>query len=301
MIVGNQSVQDMMHTLIQKIKETRVVSAPFVIFHGPEHIGKSSFALELAQELVGPFGYGDILHIKDLSQVIGKKHALKVEAGDDIEIDGSQTYEDLGAREIREWMAKTSVGEYKVLILENIERMTPSAANAFLKYFEEPYPRTLILATTRNRGELLDTIVSRALLIAFNYVKDDEVERLFQKKYPDMLPTKLHALVDLAGGSPGFVITLMAKDKETITDLQDSVMRFIAIHKQWPDLVGIFRLLSEMNSKGYIGVFLDTLLYHYERESNYKMINQLIQTRKRIDANVSVENALFSFALHNID
>ncbi len=301
MIVGNQSVQEMMHAFIEKIKSAKAVSAPFVIFHGPEHVGKSTLALELAQELVWPFGQSDILHIKDLSHVTGKKHTLKVEAGDDIELDNGSKYEDLGAREIREWMAKSAIGEYKVLILENIERMTASAANAFLKYFEEPYPRTLIIATTRNKGELLDTIVSRALLIAFNYVKDNEVDKLFEKKYPEIPETKRQALVDLAGWSPGFVITLMGKDKEMITDLQDSILRFVSLHQQGASLVNVFRLLTEMNGKWYIGVFLDTLLYHYEREGNYKMINELILTRKRIDANVSVENVLFNFALHNVE
>ena len=144
-------MQEIMRDYIQQVKATGKVSAPFVVFHGPAHIGKSSFALDLAQELVGPFGYSDILHIKDMSHVIGKKHALKVEAGDDIEYDGGQKYEDLGAREIRDRMSKSAASEYKVLILENIERMTISAANAFLKYFEEPFPKTLIIATTRNK------------------------------------------------------------------------------------------------------------------------------------------------------
>lgn len=175
-----------------------MVKAPFIIFHGPAHIGKSSLAVDLAQELVGPFGYSDILVIKDLSQMIGKKHTLKVEAGDNIEYDG-QIYEDLGAREIRDWMSKSSVGTYKVLILENIERMTVSAANAFLKYFEEPFAKTLIIATTRNKSEVMDTILSRALLIAFNYVNDDEVKSVLERNYSDLPESKVQALVDLAG------------------------------------------------------------------------------------------------------
>jgi len=201
MIVGNKGVQETMRSYIQTIKATGKVVAPFFVFHGPDHIGKSSFALDLAQELVGPFGYSDILHIKDLSQVTGKKHALKVEAGDDIEFDG-QKYEDLGAREIREWMSRTAANEYKVLILENIERMTVSAANAFLKYFEEPFPKTVIIATTRNKSEILDTIASRALLVAFNYVKDEDVKKLLAGTYPDISEGKLEALVDLAAGRP---------------------------------------------------------------------------------------------------
>lgn len=299
MVVGNKHVQDVMREYIQNVKAAGVVSAPFIIFHGPDYIGKSTFALELAQDLVWPFGYGDILHIKDLSQVTWKKHTLKVEAGDDIELENGQKYEDLGAREIREWMSKTAMGEYKVLILENIERMTSSAANAFLKYFEEPFAKTLIIATTRNKSEMMETILSRALLIAFTYVSDAEVKALFQNAYPDTTEAKLNALVDLAAWRPWFVLTLMAKDKEMIGDLQDNVLRFIAMHQQEVSISAIFRLLSDMQKKWYVEVFLDTLLYHYEREWNYRMIAELIDTRKKLGYNISAENVLFSFALHD--
>lgn len=202
MIVGNRKVQKMMRQYIDSIRETGKITAPFLVFHGPDYIGKSTFAQELAQQLTGEFVYNDILFVRDLSQLTGKKHTLKIEAGDDITLENGQTYEDIGAREIREWMAKSSAGSYKVLILENIERMTPSAANAFLKYFEEPFPGTLIIATTKNKSELLDTIVSRALLIAFDYVSDEEVKELLQETYPDTTDARIQALVDLAAGRP---------------------------------------------------------------------------------------------------
>lgn len=63
-------------------------------------------------------------------------------------------------------------------------------------------------------------------------------------------------------------------------------------------MTGVFRLLTEMQKKGYLEVFLDTLLYHYEREQNYQMISELIETRKKLGYNISAENVLFSFALH---
>ena len=62
----------------------------------------------------------------------------------------------------------------------------------------------------------MDTIASRALLIAFNYVLDEEVKNLFASSFPDVTDIKLNALVDLAAGRPGFVLTLMRRDKEMI-------------------------------------------------------------------------------------
>lgn len=56
----------------------------------------------------------------------------------------------------------------KVVLLENIERMTIGAANAFLKTCEEPLANRIIIATTSNPSALLDTIISRAVLVKFN-------------------------------------------------------------------------------------------------------------------------------------
>lgn len=77
------------------------------------------------------------------------------------------------------------MGTYKVVLLENIERMTNAAANAFLKTFEEPLPNRLIIATTSNRDALLDTIVSRAFLIPFHIPSSTEVTKHLYDRYPE--------------------------------------------------------------------------------------------------------------------
>jgi len=45
--------------------------------------------------------------------------------------------------------------------------MTTSAANALLKSLEEPLPGRVIIASTTNYKKLLDTIISRALIVRF--------------------------------------------------------------------------------------------------------------------------------------
>jgi DNA polymerase III gamma/tau subunit len=49
--------------------------------------------------------------------------------------------------------------------------MSISAINAFLKTCEEPLPNRIILATTANKSQVLDTILSRSIMISFK-VKD---------------------------------------------------------------------------------------------------------------------------------
>jgi len=55
MIIGNEKTKDIIRTYLHDMVEPGKESSPFLLFHGPEHVGKSSFAQEMAAQLVGPF------------------------------------------------------------------------------------------------------------------------------------------------------------------------------------------------------------------------------------------------------
>ena len=69
--------------------------------------------------------------------------------------------------------------------MENIGRMTIGAMNALLKTLEEPLPGRLIVATTTNKEQLLDTILSRAFIVSFQTSSLAEIEQYLQKWYPE--------------------------------------------------------------------------------------------------------------------
>ncbi|MEI7478291.1 MAG: hypothetical protein WCJ81_07590 [bacterium] len=62
-----------------------------------------------------------------------------------------------------------------MLVIEDIERLTESAANALLKVFEEPLPGRLIIGTTSQVGGILPTIISRAFTFSFYPVQDEYI------------------------------------------------------------------------------------------------------------------------------
>jgi DNA polymerase III gamma/tau subunit len=49
--------------------------------------------------------------------------------------------------------------------------MTIGAINAFLKTCEEPLPNRIIIATSVNKSQILDTVISRS--ISLNFSNDD--------------------------------------------------------------------------------------------------------------------------------
>ena len=103
-----------------------------------------------------------------------------------------------------------------MLIIENIERMTNEAANAFLKTCEEPLAKRIIIATTGNKSKVLETIQSRAIHIPFSSLTDQEMRKIYlpeiqsEKEFYDML-------LAMAMGRPGMlkkIVEIMQTDED---------------------------------------------------------------------------------------
>lgn len=97
-------------------------------------------AQHAAKSLVGEYFHQDCITLFDLSRDMEKDHTIKVSSDDVIKrLDGSE-YQDYGIREVNQRLVKSPANTRKVLIIEDIERINDSAANALLKMLEEPLP-----------------------------------------------------------------------------------------------------------------------------------------------------------------
>ena len=63
-------------------------------------------------------------------------------------------------------------GRWRAVIVDAAEEMNRSAANALLKFLEEPPPRTVIFLVSHAPGTLLPTLVSRCRRLAFPPLED---------------------------------------------------------------------------------------------------------------------------------
>jgi hypothetical protein len=67
-------------------------------------------------------------------------------------MDEKTTYENRGVRELTNRLQQSSFSGKKVLLVENIQRMTNAAMNAFLKTCEEPLPNRYLFATAEHES-----------------------------------------------------------------------------------------------------------------------------------------------------
>ncbi len=156
---------------------------------GPENIGKTTFALELAKLL----GADPIMDLQSFESEEG----LTIKE----------------AREIKNRLSLTPTGKLKVGVIANAERITLSAANALLKVLEEPPDRSAIFLVTSNLHALLPTISSRVQKVFFRLSSPDEINEALRNFSLEKENAK--KITNLAKGRIGLAIRL-AQDPELL-------------------------------------------------------------------------------------
>ena len=69
-------------------------------------------------------------------------------------------------------------GKRKVFVIEEADRMNPSAQNALLKTLEEPFEDTVFILLSARDEELLDTIKSRCRIVHLQRVAEERIAEL---------------------------------------------------------------------------------------------------------------------------
>ena len=125
------------------------------VFTGPPGSGRSSAAVAFAQALICPNnGCGTCTDC----------NAAKTSGHPDVEIIRTEGLS-IKVEEVRELLTRVawapSMGGWRVVVMEDADRLTESAANALLKTIEEPGTRTVWLLCAPTLHDVLPTIRSR--------------------------------------------------------------------------------------------------------------------------------------------
>ena len=75
-----------------------------------------------------------------------------------------------------------SVGRYRVMIIEDADRMTERTSNVLLKALEEPPPRTVWILCAPSAADLIPTIRSRVRTVRLRVPAVDEVAELISRR-----------------------------------------------------------------------------------------------------------------------
>lgn len=140
-------------------------------------------------------------------------------------------------------------GRYKVLIVQEPEKMSTEAQNCFLKTLEEPPKDSLLLLLSSEPEKLLSTMVSRCQRIRFSRIKEELIAGELIRSL-SLEKDKAFFYARLSEGSIGKALSLAEEDK---AELRSRVVEFLKI------------VLGEDRVR--LIDFVSNIVTEYERES----------------------------------
>ena len=205
---------------------------------GPQGIGKAGFAQASARWLLadaaGPSVPKDRLVVPDDHPI-----AALLEAGSHPDFKLLQRLPKASSEELARsitvdqvrglqplFATTPSLSPRRVVLIDAIDDLERSAANALLKNLEEPPAGTIFLLVSHAPGRLLPTIRSRCRLLRFSALDDDTVRVALRRALPEADDAEIDALVTVADGAPGNALRFAGLD---IAGL-DAAIEKLAVH-----------------------------------------------------------------------
>lgn len=118
---------------------------------------------------------------------------------------------------------RPSYSDWRVVIVDAIDDVREGAANAFLKFLEEPPPSTLLFLVSHSPGRLLPTIRSRCRTLRFQPLPIHDVSAVLGRELPEADERERVALTALAEGSPGRALRFAGLDIEGLNRALDQL------------------------------------------------------------------------------
>jgi len=200
--------QDILAALIQELQKT----SPESLNDVPTH---HAFLLET------PLLSGALLKALVLAYVVlpesGKQEFLQGRYPD------LMVFQDTGTsmkiEEAKKIIEFSTTGSHlmKVVIIEDMTRLTGEAANCLLKVIEEPHSKLLFIGTTGSSHHVLPTLTSRMLRVDAPNIPKESCEYAIKASFPN---TPLDDISEVAGAHLGMLLAMADewnKDESTIS------------------------------------------------------------------------------------
>lgn len=195
-LAGHQSA----HEQLQKAFRHHTMH-PVWLLTGERGIGKATLAYTMAREILGEDGQDPALIARQMVQGTYPNFlALERRPNDEGKVPREINAEE--GRKVSAFLNQcAAIPGWRVVIIDAVDEMNRTAANALLKILEEPPAKTVFFLIAHSLGQVLPTIRSRCCKLQLFPLTDAEVvTHLGDRFSPEMLP--------LARGSMGRAMAL---------------------------------------------------------------------------------------------
>ena len=241
-----------------------------------------------------------------MSQVLGKEHTIRVQQSKSdatIERQDWSVYENVWARDLVEWLQYAPAWTHKVALIERIERMNVAWLNALLKSFEEPLEWRLIIATTSDATQLMDTIRSRAMIVHMGTVTDSQVDAILTQEFPELKDQERKAIISYAAWRIGtarelatdwsrrWALATVYEALRAALTKQDLVWAFTAMKQRLKEVWSVQSLLD----------LIQRIVWEQANGLDHPLMQRCVQAKRIAQSNVNDESLVFrvSCAFHD--
>jgi DNA polymerase-3 subunit delta' len=203
---------------------------------GPKGVGKATFALAAARRVLADAAGPPIalpeLETADEHPIVKLVDAgshpdmrwLKREENDKGNLNRNIKVEQI--RELGEFMGMTAaLSPWRVAVIDTVDDLEPSGANALLKMLEEPPANTIFMLISHAPGRLLPTIRSRCRRLDFTNLGDDAMTSILETQAPDLTPAQRQRIIAMSSGSAGRALAFAKLDLAKIEDAALAILR----------------------------------------------------------------------------
>lgn len=196
------------------------------MFAGPRGVGKLRAALLFASALLGShnrLSYAPDARIVQLMQTgahpdfvyIGRPVDEKGKVKSDIPVDSIRKLS-------RFFSLRPAMGGWRIAIVDAMDDLNASSANALLKTLEEPPARSLLILISHGEKPVLPTLKSRCRKLRFSPLTEGEALEVLSNS--GVGEANARPILSLAPGRPGRALALMEKSaREATTAMQRAV------------------------------------------------------------------------------
>jgi len=223
---------------------------------GPKGVGKASFAHAAARRVLAEAG-GPPFDLAGIGTSDDHPIVKLVEAGSHPDMrrlerqlnDKGNLNRNIKVEQIRELgeflSLSAALSPWRVVVIDTLDDLETSGANALLKMLEEPPANSLFFLVSHAPGRLLPTIRSRCRRLEFQKLEDDAMTSILSEHAPGLSAVEQERIIGMSFGSAGRAIAFAELGLAKLEDAALAILR-----QGDPTNARRSELASELGKKG---------------------------------------------------
>jgi DNA polymerase-3 subunit delta' len=118
-----------------------------------------------------------------------------------------------------------AMSDWRVAVIDSVDELEASGANALLKMLEEPPPKSLFFLVSHAPGRLLPTIRSRCRRLDFQTLGDDAMTSILETQAPEIGAGERQKIISMSFGSAGRALAFAELSLAKLEDAALAILR----------------------------------------------------------------------------